>query len=246
MRVVLVNLESAIERRARMTAQLDALGIVYERVGCDFRHRTRREIEAWFGATFPSVRPSSFSLSGAELGCWASHLTAWSRIARSGSPAGAVIEDDVRLDDSFPDVVATLTCDMGPFDVVYLGTSTRTLSGRRARRIGRLAVHAPIGLVVNTWGYVVRAAWIARVLAHPPFTLSMPIDHFLGGRGRGAKPRVGVLEPACVVEDPATAPHSQIEPHTWRVDRLRLVEAGRRRFLASRAGDWMHRFYRLL
>ena len=74
----------------------------------------------------------------------------------------------------------------------------------------------------------------------------MPIDHFLGGRGDDVRPRIGVVQPACVHEDPATARASQIRPYTWRPDRLRVVESARRQFLSSRAGDWFYRLYRWL
>jgi len=92
----------------------------------------------------------------------------------------------------------------------------------------------------------VSSRWIARVLAHPSLAITMPIDHFLGGRGGAAKPRIGVVQPACVHEDPRTARDSQIQPHTWRPDRSRMIEGMRRRFLDSRASDWFYRIYRWL
>jgi hypothetical protein len=175
--LVLINLQRADVRRARMTAQLDDLGIPFERLGHDFRGRNRTEIVRWYAAHFPSIRPAHGTLSGAELGCWASHLSAWARIRESGEAAGTVLEDDLVL------------------------------------------------------------AAVA---------ISMPVDHFLGGRGGAVRPRIGVVQPACVREDPRTARESQIQPHTWRPDRSRVVEGMRRRFLDSRASDWFYRIYRWL
>ena len=244
--LILVNLDDAVLRRARMHAQLAAQSLSYRRVACDFRRCDRGTIVRWYAARFPAIRPLAAWLSGAELGCWASHLCAWEAILQSGCAAGTVLEDDVILAPAFADGVAALAADLGDFDLVYLGTSSRNLSHRRLTVHGPLTIHAPVGLVLNTWGYVVSAQWIARLLDQPPFRPTMPIDHFLGGRARVAKPRIGVLRPSLVEEDGRTARDSQIAPHTWRVDRLRAVEAARRRFLASRAGDWLHTIYRWL
>jgi glycosyl transferase family 25 len=244
--LVLINLDGAHVRRARMEAQLAAHGLGWERLGHDFRSLDLREIRRWFAGRFPTVRPPAYTLSGAELGCWASHVSAWARIHTSGASAGIVLEDDVLLGDDFARCATVLARDLGGFDVVYLGTSSRNLSRRRAVTIGGLCVHAPVGLVVNTWGYVVSSAWIGRLLAQPSFAVDLPVDHYLGGRGSAVRPRIGVLQPPCVQEDPATAHVSQIQPHTWRADRLRVVESARRRFLASRAGDWFYRIYRWL
>jgi glycosyl transferase family 25 len=239
--ILLISMESAVLRRARMSAQLKAQALDFEVIGCDFRRSARPAIAAWFAAHLPTVRPGALALSGAELGCWASHLTAWTRIALSRRGAGTVIEDDLILAPEFADCVRALEADLADFDLVYLGTSSRSLSMRRITPIGDLRIHAPVGVVLNTWGYVVRTRWIERVLAQPSFALTMPIDHFLGGRAAVARPRIGVLQPVCVDEDATTGRISQIAPHTWRVDRLRIVEASRRRFLRSRAGDWMQR-----
>ena len=55
-----------------------------------------------------------------------------------------------------------------------------------------------------------------------------------------------MLRPAVVREDPALGVASQIEPFTYRIDRFRVVEAARRRIIASRVSDLYYRLYRLL
>ncbi len=123
-------------------------------------------------ARFPAIRPPAYTLSGAELGCWASHLSAWACILASGEAAGTVLEDDLVLAPDFAGCVGELERDLGDFDLVYLGTSSRNLSRRRAKAIGGLRIHAPVGLVLNTWGYVVSAAWIARLFTRPVFAIT--------------------------------------------------------------------------
>ena len=80
-----------------------------------------------------------------------------------------------------------------------------------------------------------------------PWRIDRPIDHYTGGaRAKAAKPRIAVLRPDVVREDPVLGPVSQIEPYTYRIDRARLVEAARRRIIGSRMSDLYYRLYRLL
>ena len=91
-----------------------------------------------------------------------------------------------------------------------------------------------------------RVGRLERFFEQPSVVIRLPIDHFLGGRAHVQKPRVGVLQPAVVSEDTALARASQIQPHTFRLDRTRLLEYARRRLLGSRVGDLYYGIYRWL
>jgi len=236
--LTLINLESASARRERMTERLDGCGLAFERIGIDFRRRPDQEIAEWTAARFPGFAFDFDTLSGAEIGCWASHLCAWRRLADApGVAAATVLEDDIVLHAGFADAIDALSGGTEPFDVIMLGTSSRSLSYRRRRAIGSLSIHAPVGVIYNTWGYVVARRWVERFFAAGPRTLAMPIDHFLGGRAGRHRPRLGVIVPHLVAEDPDLALASQIEPHTFRLDRARFVESTRRRLLAGPVGE---------
>ena len=58
--------------------------------------------------------------------------------------------------------------------------------------------------------------------------------------------RYAVEISAVVAEDTALAQASQIQPHTFRLDRTRLLEYARRRLLGSRVGDLYYGIYRWL
>jgi len=244
--LVLINLEGAVERRQRMLQQLDGMGLSCERIGFDGRHLDPAAIARWAGERFPNLSFARHALSGAEVGCWLSHLGAWQRLlARPDQPACAVIEDDLVLRPSFDAAIAILTA-RSPYDVVYLGTSSRNLSTRRRSLIDGLCLHEPIGPVFNTWGYVIRRDWVERFFGQRDIRIRAPIDHLLGGKVRGPKPRIAVLQPPVVEEDPILGTASQIEPYTWRIDRARIVATTRRRLLASKVGDFYYALYRFL
>jgi hypothetical protein len=236
--LTLINLETAAARRERMTDRLDHCGLAFERIGIDFRQRPDPEIAEWTSARFPGLAFDLDALSGAEIGCWASHLCAWRRLADApGEATATVLEDDVVLEAGFNAAIDALSTGIEPFDVIMLGTSSRSLSWRRRRAIGPLSIHAPVGVIYNTWGYVVARHWVERFFAGGPRRLAMPIDHFLGGRADRHRPRLGVVVPHLVAEDAELASASQIEPHTFRLDRARIVETARRRLLAGPVGE---------
>jgi len=248
--LLVINLEDATERRKRMAMQLAAQGLAFERIGFDGRRLTQSELRERIAGDFPRLTFNHARLSGAEIGCWVSHLLAWRRLLDSGTAACTVIEDDLLLSDEFASVTAALEASDDGYDLVYLGTSSRNLSTRRSRPLdgaanGATRLHETIGCVFNTWGYVVRRPFVERWFAAPQ-AIRLPIDHILGGRVTRSKPRLAVVQPAVVTEEPVLARDSQIEPYTNRLDRARLIEATRRRFLESRAGDFFYRLYRWL
>jgi len=243
--LVLINLESAEQRRTVMARQLQALGCPFERVGIDLRGATRAAVENAVRERFPALHFDAKVLSSAEIGCWMSHLVAWQRLLHTEAPAAAVIEDDLRLAPEFAAAVAALQS-RDTLDIVYLGTSSRNLSMRRGWVLNGLAVYKPVGVIFNTWGYSITADYARRFFARPPRRIALPIDHFLGGRGGPDRPTIGVLQPAVVREDPALAAASQIGPHTRRLDRSLWFQQARRRLLASSVSEFYYSLYRYL
>ncbi len=244
--LVLINLDSATKRRAAMARQLDVRGCSFERIGIDLRCVREAQVDAQIQACCPALRFDRKALSNAEIGCWLSHLCAWQLLQRSTHATATVIEDDLSLAPAFGYAIQALDR-RDRFDIVYLGTSSRNISQRRRTLIGGLAVHAPVGVIYNTWGYSITRDYAQRFFASGPRLIGLPIDHFLGGRGRRReRPHIGVLQPAVVQEDPVLGAASQIGPHTRRLDRSRLFEETRRRVLSSAVGELYYSLYRFL
>ncbi len=90
MRIVYINLDRAIERRAFMEEQSAALGLRFERFPAvradDISDETARTLGK--GWERPLTKP--------ELACFLSHQTLWSELARGKEPM-LVLEDDVVL-----------------------------------------------------------------------------------------------------------------------------------------------------
>jgi len=244
--LILINLASATERRQHMEEQFKALGVSFQTVGVDLRGCSREQARAVAVRHRPGIEFDFASLSTAEVGCWVSHLAAWQLMLNSDhGDFCTVVEDDVRLAPDFVAVVSALQV-RTPYDVVYLGTSSRNLSTRRKTRIGSLLLHEPVGAIFNTWGYTIARRYAERILGLERLRVDQPIDHFLGGKRGHCRPRIAVLQPPVVEEDPALGVASQIEPYTRRIDRWRIVERARRRLLSSHVCTLYYSLYRFL
>jgi len=228
-----------------MTSQLVRLGLSFERIGVDLRASNASEVAAVVRATFPALDFDLGRLSGAEVGCWLSHLSCWKRMRDRNAGACTVLEDDLILDDALAEAISTLAT-QDAFDMVYLGTSSRNLSTRRRTAIGALWAQEPVGAIYNTWGYSMSRGYIERFLAEKRIAIDVPIDHFLGGLAPPLSPRIAVVRPNLVYEHRVLGAASQIEPFTNRVDRWRIVDLVRRRLLSSRISYLYDVVYRML
>lgn len=232
-----------------MAQQLGRAGLAFERVGVDLRCVRPAEVDLQIASHFPGLQFDRKSLSNAEIGCWLSHLSAWQALLRGTEEFCTVIEDDLQLAAGFAAAVRALESKAradARFDLVYLGTSSRNVSQRQRTDIDGLAVHRPVGVIFNTWGYSVSRHYAGRFLQHGPRRIHLPIDHYLGGRGGRSRPCIGVLQPTVVDEDPILGAASQIGPYTKRLDRSRLFQNVRRRILASAVSELYYSLYRYL
>ncbi len=227
-----------------MLAQLARTGLAVHRVGVDGRGRSASELRRLAAAVCPHIEFDLGRLSGAEVGCWLSHLTAWMDFRRrTRRGCCVVIEDDLVLAEGFAEAVRSLAR-QDRYDTLFLGTSSKNLSARRAQRIGAIAVREPVGSIYNTWGYVLRRGYIESLLARRPLQIDVPVDHVLGGRRPLIPATIAVVAPELVREADWLASKSQIDASALRVDRWALVQGLRRRLLRSRAGDLYSAMFR--
>jgi len=231
----IINHEAAVERRERMLRQFAAASLDAHRVGIDLQRRPQNVLRDELARRFPQLQFDFRRLRGAELGGWASHLTAWMRLLDSSEPAATVIEDDVLLSHAFRRAFEALNAS-SPLDVVYLGATTRTSAGRRPQPPGELSVHAATGSMLSSRAYTIRREFVERFFAHCREPIGIPINHFLSGRARWARPSIGALRPSVIWEDLRLARQSEPGGHGqwWGRSPFRHWTLGRR--LAGR-GD---------
>jgi glycosyl transferase, family 25 len=95
MRSFVINLPRDAARMQTIAQRLDALGLPFERFDAvDGRRLEPAELDAMYSAQANRVHYPQPLVAG-EIGCYASHLALWQRIADSGDAAALVLEDDV-------------------------------------------------------------------------------------------------------------------------------------------------------
>jgi glycosyl transferase, family 25 len=103
---VVINLDRSSDRLAHMTAEFSRVGMSFERFPAVDGTALPESVKSFFcdasGAIVSPLRPG-------EIGCYASHLTLWQRVA-AGSFGDVILvcEDDMVLPDDFASLVGTL------------------------------------------------------------------------------------------------------------------------------------------
>jgi len=114
-----INLDRAPDRLARISAQLQRLGLPWQRLAAvDARALTPAQAAQLDEAAYR--RKHGMTPVAGELGCYLSHVDAMRRFLNGGAEAALLLEDDVQLHDSLPAVLKALLLHPQRWDVVKL------------------------------------------------------------------------------------------------------------------------------
>jgi glycosyl transferase family 25 len=176
-----INLDRDAERRVRLEAELQRLGLAGERfAGVLWTGLPAPEQAALYS---PALNARQFHkpLVNGEKGCYASHLAVWEWLLRSPHPAAVVLEDDVRLKDDFASVCRAIAALPEGWDMVKL--IGRAELGRAEKLQGQRSLCPGYALVQYrrvpslTAGYAISRAGAAKLLAtRRPFGRPIDVD----------------------------------------------------------------------
>lgn len=139
-----ISLERSTERRTVMHTQLKALGLSHEFVpAVDGR---RLEPPYRERLTAAARGQGHYELTPGELGCYLSHLNLWQRMCAEGFDAVVIMEDDVRLADDLPEVLARIEALDRPWDLIRLAG----LRLRASLPLRRLNTGRKLAFLLNT------------------------------------------------------------------------------------------------
>jgi glycosyl transferase family 25 len=170
--IVLINLDRDADRLAHMRAQLDGLGLSFERFpavrGADLPERLR--------SYFPSGGEAG--LSAGEIGCYASHLVLMQRIVAGELKAPVlVLEDDVALPDDLPALVDDLLAKApAGWDMIRLSNPPKRAYAKVADLAGDRKLVRYSVVPGSTGAYLISAAGAAKFLARKPRTVAIDQD----------------------------------------------------------------------
>ncbi|MBO0750568.1 MAG: glycosyltransferase family 25 protein [Bradyrhizobiaceae bacterium] len=210
--IYVISLASDTERRARMAAQLDSLGLAFRFLdGVDGRVMTLKAREQ----AAPSRRRRYWSrLTGGEIGCALSHIVAMQTIAAGPDPVVVLLEDDVTIPRDFPQFLAELERNPPPFDMMWLAQSppkkhrailpVGELGGRQIR--ARVYLDYTAAAMIYTRDAARRLAGTIKVVV-------APIDHMLWRNSSVLGLRVVEVHPHIIEQDmdgPSTIQDRQV------------------------------------
>ena len=135
MKIVVVNPESATERRQRMKARLESLGVDYElHRAVHWRDLTLEQEHVKAG------RKDGLNFHHGSIAACLSQRAVLADMVERGPAVMAMLEDDIELEPEFPAVLEALEgVDAPPFGIVFLhrGPSRRFVPHATPRGAGR-------------------------------------------------------------------------------------------------------------
>lgn len=120
MRITVINLARATDRRQTMEWQAQRMGLAFDFLeATDGKKLTSEDRALIDHGKRKSISP--YPLTDNELGCWLSHRRAMQTLIDSGESMCAILEDDAALSADFPQTLAAIeTLPETSFDVIDL------------------------------------------------------------------------------------------------------------------------------
>ncbi len=182
MKIAVINLERETERRARMTAALEELGLAFTLFPAIDGRRLTADQQALID--YAGLHRQGWPMRAGALGNWLSHRAILADMIANGPEVMAVLEDDSELAPELPEALDALERADGLFDIVFLnrGRATRRFLPHR-----RLASGHELGWLrwshFGTQGYVITRPAARRFLEAFP-RVRLNIDRSLAAYWR--------------------------------------------------------------
>lgn len=170
-----INLDRAPQRLARVSAQLQDLGLPWTRLpAVDARALTPEQTALLDEPAFR--RKHGMTPLAGELGCYLSHVQAMRLLLASPAEFALVLEDDVLLSPSLPGVLQGLMQQRGRWDVaklsaVHRGTPVPYLEVARGHQLAVM-----LSRCTGSSAYVLNRK-AAQAYLHDLLPMSLPYDH---------------------------------------------------------------------
>lgn len=172
----LINLPRSVERRERMDAQLESMGLDYKRfLAVDGREEWNNlvssiDLEAFRLNVGREVMPG-------EIGAYFSHMGVWQELVDSHYEVALVLEDDVVFHEDFLGALHMAMVHQDEWDFLKLN-KIRAKKPVLQREIGPYALNAYAGPATGLGAYLIHRGLAERLL-ETMLPIRRPIDHEL-------------------------------------------------------------------
>jgi glycosyl transferase family 25 len=233
MRTLVINLARSKDRRQVIQARLEELGVSFDFYpAVDGKSLTAQQkslysSRAAFGQIGREMHPN-------EIGCILSHIGIWQLLAGSSDDHAVVIEDDMLIDEDFPDLVRSF--EWIPKDAAVVNFSWDMANPVELSPISAKRYTCRFDTeVMRTGSYFIRRSGAENLLRHA-FPIRMPVDSLMGNE-RNAGPIYGVTPrpvnwnadlPSATWTDSTMADFSVDTRRSWKGLTLRMLNRLRR------------------
>ena len=241
LKIFVISLDRAVDRRAHMQALLSELGLTAEFVSAVDGAALTPADRSQYDARLARLNYRA-EMTDTEIACYLSHYRIYERICRETLPLALILEDDIHIAPNFLEAVGILAAQSDPaWTVVRLQTIrgkllNPTSEQGRGRRVGDLGASELYQLDTHVLGgcaYLMRLPAAQTMLAYGR-TISRPIDQTLDRFWEnGIVPYV--VKPFPVRQHPAFDSEIGVRGKDAYVDE-RTVDAVRGRFRRARDG----------
>lgn len=208
MRVFVVSLDNAIERRNRMHQVMQQAGVSFE------------FFDALRGKNINNAQKQQFGLqqnlllNAAEIGCMLSHVTIWQKMVDENIEAALLAEDDIHVGTSFKNVLEQINIPKDVLAIFRLETHMAVMNASRTpfQTIDKIGIHQIFNCHAGTAGYVLNRTTALHLLSQVKnMRLAIDSELFDPARQNIAGVKIYQCIPGVVVQDDALAKFNGIQ-----------------------------------
>lgn len=191
MKIFIVNLKNAVEKRKHMVAQLKRLGVQnYEFIEAVYGKDLTPEFIADNVYDYPAC-----ALTPGEIGCSLSHIGIYKNMISENIPYAMILEDDVILPDDFLDMLEAIriSIDVAQSKIITLGEANKISPLREYFTFKKYKEYTAV-TAFCTYAYLVNIA-AARSLSQHLLPIKYEADMMIHFRENGWLDQFNVIHP---------------------------------------------------
>jgi glycosyl transferase family 25 len=174
--VLVINLDSSVDRMTSMAKQLEDLGLPYERVSAVRGSLLSADEKAQVFNLEANQRKYDKILNDGEIGCYLSHVRCWERIVADELDFALILEDDAILTPEIKGFIEALPRLSDDWDYIKLSHGSKTKDTLETLDLGDgLSLSRCLKLPSTTTGQFVSASGAKKLLASA-YPIARPID----------------------------------------------------------------------
>ncbi|MCL2919420.1 glycosyltransferase family 25 protein [Shewanella litorisediminis] len=175
-KVLVINLDSSVDRLTSMQQQLDQLGLAFERISAVRGSLLSAAEKAKVYDLKANQAKYDKVLNDGEIGCYLSHVRSWEKILEDHLDFALVLEDDAILTPEITGFISKLAELSQDWDYIKLSHGSKTKRIEQQLDLGDgLSLGTCLKLPSTTTGQFVSASGAKKLLASA-YPIARPID----------------------------------------------------------------------